>query len=97
MNLSLPDNLRHELIDLITKGDEAAARSFVLAHFKEFPEATQDALITGLVEEALSQKQEGETLLAAFRAEGLEAAATLQKAKHDLELAGKAADLKESA
>jgi len=90
----IPAQLRDELLALIEKGDEAAARAFVIDHLKEFPQESQDAIIMSLVEEAVAQKSADEDLVHEYRAEGMAAADQLNKLKHDVDVAAQAAEIK---
>jgi len=95
MNTPISEEVRRQLLELIDKGDEAVVRAFVISHLKEFPQETQDALIADLALEALAKKQEGDAVIAAFRTDGLASIQVLEKAKHDLDVASKAAELKQ--
>lgn len=93
--VTIPENLKEEFLKLVDKGDEAKAREFVIAHIKEFPQESQDSIIVALLEEALEKKKENDSLVSAFRKEGLEAAAELGKGSDELERQLKMAEIRE--
>ena len=61
-----------KLSEVIATGTEAEARQFIMDHFKEFPQATQDTITVALLEEALEKQNQTEGLAAAFRKEGFD-------------------------
>jgi DNA polymerase III delta prime subunit len=95
MTQSIPKALREEFIKLVQKGDEAKARQFLVDHFKEFPESTQDAILTAFIEEAVTKKNREESAVASFRKEGLTNMEALGQAKKELEKKAKLAEIKE--
>jgi hypothetical protein len=95
MSVTIPENIKGELMKLIEAGDEAKAREFVLAHIKEFSQDDQDALIVSFLEEALNKKMANDSALSNFRKEGLAAVKELADANDELEKMAKMADIKE--
>jgi hypothetical protein len=93
---TIPENLRKEFLAIVDRGDERAAREFLVTHLKEFPRDTQDAIIMAFVEEALGKGAEEAKLIADFQKQGLEAIDDLEKSKRELEDKKKMLELKES-
>lgn len=97
MTTFIPENLRKEFSDIMARGDEKAAREFLVTHLKEFPQETQDIIITGFVEEALGKNAEETKLIADFQKQGLKAIDELETSKRELEDRKKMIELKENA
>ena len=93
---NIPENLRKEFNDLLSKGDEAKMNDFFIAHLKEFPQEIQDAIITGFVQEALAKKQADDSVISEFRKEALQAAGVLEETKEELKKQVKLAEIREN-
>ena len=94
MDTSISQNLRHEFAQLLKRGDEEAARRFLLEHLKEFPQDTQDAITIAFLEDALSQSANGNKTMANFRAQGMAILETLGEAKEEAEKQAKLVEIK---
>jgi hypothetical protein len=92
----IPRELLDQFFLLAEKGDEAAARKFLTDNLKQFPEETQDAIITAFVEEALAKQTQEQAAIAGFQKQGVETVNALEKAKEELEKKLKMAEIKES-
>lgn len=96
----MPNQIPKELLDqffqLAEKGDEAGARKFLIDNLKQFPQETQDAIITAFVEEALEKKSHESSAIAEFQKQGMETVNALEETKKELEKKLKLAEIKES-
>ncbi|MDE2018851.1 MAG: hypothetical protein KGJ13_00720 [Patescibacteria group bacterium] len=92
----ISDDLYKDFMAIVDRGDEKAAREFLVSHLKEFPQETQDAIIMAFVEEALGKSAEETKLIADFQKQGLAAIDELEKSKQELEDKKKMLELKES-
>jgi hypothetical protein len=87
-------NLYNEFLELLNKGDEAAARKFVTDNIKNFPEEVQDKIIFAFFEDAVNKEAAGIQGVAEIQKEGMEAMSQIEKAKKILEDQVKAEELK---
>ena len=94
MTITIPENIKQELLKFIESGDEAKARDFIIENLKAFPQETQDAIIVAVLEEALEQKN-GDGLVSDLRKKVIEAATVLGEAKEELDKQIKLAEIKE--
>ena len=85
--------LHNEFDSLMERGDENAARQFLVDHFSEFPEDAQAELISVLFEEALAREKESVGALAGAEQELASDLDTLSKAQRILEDKLKVKDL----
>ena len=85
--------LHNEFDSLMERGDESAARQFLVDHFSEFPEDTQAELIFALFEEALVREKESVDALRGAEKDLASDLDTLSKAKRILEDKLKVKDL----
>jgi hypothetical protein len=95
-NTTIPKELRDEFMKIVQSGDEPKARKFLVDHFKEFPQATQDVITVAFLEEAVAKNNQGEELLADFRKKGLATLKALGQAGEELEKRAKLAEIKEN-
>ena len=95
-NTIITKELREEFMKVVEAGDEAAARTFLIDHLKEFPPDMQDAITVAFLEEALVKKNTEDGLISDFQTKGLAALDVLGKAKEELEKHAKLAEIKES-
>ena len=93
---TIPKALREEFMKIVQSGDEAKARQFLVDHFKEFPESTQDVISVAFLEEALAKKNAEDALIADFRKEGLATLNVLGRAKEELEKHAQLAEIKKN-
>ena len=91
----VPDALMEEFSEVIARGNEDAARKFLVDNLKKFPQDVQDKIIGAFFEEALSKRTDGLHAVADFQKEGLEAVNDLEQGKRQLEDKQKLLDLKE--
>jgi hypothetical protein len=72
----MPDTqavLVEQLESLIEKGDERAARAFVMEHLKEFPEELQRSLAVDLFSDALDETARSQENLMRMKEKAVEA------------------------
>jgi hypothetical protein len=88
------DNFYEELGKIMEKGDEQAARDFIVNNLDKFPQDAQDAIVTALFEETLVAKTESEVAVADFQKQALAVSKAIEGAREALERQGKLADIK---
>ncbi len=88
--------LYDSFISLMQKGDEVAARDFLITHLKEFPEELRDKLTLAFFAEGLAGAADEKRLVADFQKDGLATAKTLTEQKRKLEDRLKVLDIKKS-
>ncbi len=82
----MPQNdLYNQFYAVVQKGDEEAAKAFIVEHFKEFPEAVQDKITFAFFEDALDKSVEEDGQMADFKGKGLEILEALGDVKKALE------------
>lgn len=84
-----------ELSAVMDKGDEKAARGFIVKNLNRFPQADQDAIVIALFEEALAMDSRNTELTSEFQKQGLAVAAAIEKAKESLEKQATLVEIKE--
>jgi len=86
----MPNNisteLREEFLAIVERGDEDAAKKFLVTNLKRFPEDAQDAIISAFVEEAITQKAGDDKAIADFRERGVAMMKELEKSEQLLKL-----------
>jgi hypothetical protein len=90
------DAVMKEFSEVVARGDEKAAREFLVNNLKQFPQDVRDKITFAFFEEALSKKAAGLHAVADFQKEGLKAVNDLEQGKRQLEDKQKLLDLKES-
>jgi hypothetical protein len=78
-------NLYDEFLALVDKGDESAAKKFLMDNFQKFPKDVQDSLTFVFFEEALASSTKGVEEIAEMQKEGMEALSQIGKARKALE------------
>jgi hypothetical protein len=81
---SSPTELYEKFFEIAARGDEAAAREFLLSNIKQFPQDIQDSIVVAFIEEALEKKNSNDATLSDLRKEGFAATEAMLKAKHEL-------------
>ncbi len=82
--MATPSELYEEFLRMMDTGDEATVRAFVIEHFNEFPEETQEELATIFIEEALEARAGGIQARAALQDDALKALAAVESEEKEL-------------
>lgn len=77
--------LAQELQKLMSTGDEAVTRKFVIEHFKDFPEETQRELAVGLFADAMAEDLAQRETLLQMKREAVETIESFQEAETEKE------------
>lgn len=91
-----PNQLYDEFFALVERGDEAAAKKFLVDNLKEFPQETQDTIIIAFLEEAMTKQASDDVAMAGFKKRGVEMIRQLEEEKETLGKKLKMAEIKES-
>lgn len=89
-------DLYSEFLELIEKGDESAARAFLVDHFVEFPEDLRQRIAFSFFAEAVAKETDVIQATTSIKQEGADALATLLQAKKELESMAQIDKLKQS-
>jgi len=91
---TISKELREAFEKVLTGGDEAKAREFLVEHLSEFPQDMQDAITMAFVEEALANKAQGDQAISDFKKQGLKTMSALDRAKEEIEKHAKLTEIK---
>jgi hypothetical protein len=86
------DAIYKDFLAVVDKGDEKAARDFLVTNINKFPEEVRDEIIFAFFEEALIKKASEEKMITEFQKQGLEEIKMLEKAKKIVEAKAKMLD-----
>ena len=89
------EELNSQFTAVLAKGDEQAAKDFLIDHIKEFPEDMQKGIVLAFAEEALEQKSEEAEAITTFQENALHELELLKGLQVDLERKLKMAEIKE--
>lgn len=89
-------DLYSKFLGLIEKGDESAARTFLIDYFLEFPEDLRQRIAFSFFAEALTKETDTIRATTSIKQEGADALTTLLQAKKELENVARADELKQS-
>lgn len=91
-----PRALYNQFFQIVERGDETAARKFILDHLNEFDEDSKNEILFGLFEDALATQVNNAGAIADFKKKGAAMLKDMAQERRDLEDRLKLVDIKES-
>jgi hypothetical protein len=85
----IPENLYGEFLKVMGRGDERAAKDFLITNLKQFPQEVQETIITAFFEEALVRAKTDAAAVANFQKQGMQVAKGMEQLKEGLEAKAK--------
>ena len=96
MNSQIPQKLSDDFFAIAKRGDESAARKFLIDNLQQFSEDAQNRIIAAMFEDALVERSEQQKAAAEIRKQAIEEINVLGSAKEQAEKKLKMLEIKES-